>query len=182
MSWKYRPDETDVLYGDGVPTSVVVRPTIYIDRSTGTSWVNLGGGSTWSVGARLTTGTYETVTTTPRVITSADDGLVFFLAKADGIAFTLPANATVGFRCTFIVKTAPTTICTITAATADTIAGWPINTGGADGSGDGNAAGDVLNFAANVALPADRADFVSDGTTWHVRATSKVINAITITG
>lgn len=178
----YNPGETDIYFGDGAPSASVDRPSLYIDRVTGNTWLNRGAGATWTVTARLAGSAYETVTSATRTLTSADDGLIFFLDRAAGIAFTLPANAGVGFRCTFIVKTAPTTICTVTAATADTISGWPINVGGADSSADGNAAGDVLNFAANTALPSDRADFVSDGTSWHVRATAKVINAITITG
>ncbi len=182
MSWKYRPDETDILFGDGAPTAAAPRPTLYLDRLTGNVYANLGGGSTWTPSSRIASSSIETVTGDTRVITTADDGMTFFLARAGGIAFTLPANASSGFRCSFIVKTAPTTVCTVTAATADTISGWPINAGGADSVADGNAAGDVLNFAANVALPSDRADFISDGTTWHVRATAKAINAITITG
>lgn len=170
------------IFGDGVPTQSYDRPTQYIDRTTGNSWVNKGGGSIWTIAGRITGGGVEVVTAATRVLTAADDGMIFFLDRAAGIAFTLPANSSLGFRCSFITKTAPTTICTVTAATTDTIIGWPINTGGADGSGDGNAAGDVLNFAANVSLPGDRADFVCDGVSWHVRATSKVINSITITG
>lgn len=188
MSWKNRNDETDVYFSQGVPTTAFTyRPHLVIDQATGVTWVNLGGtipgvATTFYRGSGIASGSYEAVTGATRVITAADDGVTFFLARAAGIDFTFSGTIPTGFRVTFIVKTAPTTICTITSPIADTISGWPINVGGADSSADGNAAGDVLNFAANTALPSDRADMVYDGTTWHVRATAKVINAITITG
>lgn len=184
----YRNDETDVFLNQGVPTtSFSQKPHIVIDTATGVQWINLGGvgpgaAATFYRSAGVAAGNFESVTGSTRVITAADDGMIFGLARAAGIAFTFTGTLPTGFRVGFVVQTAPTTICTITAPTADTISGWPINVGGADSSADGNAAGDVLNFAANTALPSDRADMLYDGTTWHVRATAKVINAITITG
>jgi hypothetical protein len=94
----------------------------------------------------------------------------------------LPALTTAGFRATFIVKTSPTTAYTLTGATADKIVGWPSNIGGADSVADGNAAGDVLNFVANVALAGDMAELWMDGAFYYFRAHAKAINAITITG
>lgn len=126
-------------------------------------------------------GGVETLTTT-RAIVAADNGKTFFLNSATGFAITLPA-AVAGMRFLFISKLANTSgDHTITAATADTIVGWPVNIGGADSVADGNAAGDVLNFKANAALAGDMAEFFTDGNFWMVRANAKAINAITITG
>lgn len=122
------------------------------------------------------------VLTATRAVTAADNGKTFYINHATGFAITLPAAA-LGLRYLFISKLANTSgDHTITAATADTIIGWPVNIGGADSVADGNAAGDVLNFKANAALAGDMAEFFSDGTSWMVRATAKAINAITITG
>lgn len=184
----YRPDETDVFYGSGAPTvSKSERPHIYIDFTAGVQYLNLGGiqpgaSATYYPFGSQASGRIETVTADARVIVAADHGMTFFLSRAAGIAFTLPANSLTGFTCTFIVKTAPTTDCTITAATADTIIGYPVASSGGDESANGNAAGDVLNFKANTALPSDSAVFVSDGTSWHVRAIVKATGAVTITG
>lgn len=126
-------------------------------------------------------GNFETLAAAD-TLTAVDNGKTIFLDLAGGFTVTLPANATAGFRVSFIVKTAPTTAYIVLAATADTIIGYPVAAAGTDESANGNAAGDQLNFVANTALPGDRADFVSDGTSWHVRATCKATGAITITG
>ncbi len=106
---------------------------------------------------------------------------VNYLALAAGFAVTLPA-AKEGLQFIFFVKISPTTAYTVTSVVADTIIGWPLNIGGADSVADGNAAGDVLSFVANTALAGDWAEFFCDGTSWHVRAAAKAINAIAITG
>jgi hypothetical protein len=119
--------------------------------------------------------------TAAKTLTEADSGVTQFLDLAGGFTVTLPALK-LGLRFPFVVKTAPTTAYIIASATNDNIIGWPSNIGGADSVADGNAAGDVLNFVANVALAGDMAEFFCDGTSWHVRAHAKAINAITITG
>lgn len=178
----YREDETDVFYGVGAPTANVPRPSLYIDRSTGATWVNLGGGTTWYVTAGGAAAGQVEVLTAARVLTVADNGKTFFLSLAGGFDVTLPALATGAFHATFIVKTNPTTAYTLTGATADKIIGWPSNVGGADSVADGNALGDVVNFVANVALAGDMAELWMDGAFYYVRAHAKAINAITITG
>lgn len=121
------------------------------------------------------------ILTAARVLTAADTEKTFFLNLAGGFDVTLPAQA-VGLHFTFIVKTAPTTAYTITSAVSDTIIGYPGNVGGADSVADGNAAGDVINFVANVALAGDMVELWGDGTSWFARAQAKAINALTITG
>lgn len=125
--------------------------------------------------------TVETVAASDTLLLT-ESGKIFFLALAGGFTLTLPAVTPAGTVLTFIVKTAPTTAYIILSATNDNIIGYPIASLGSDETANGNAAGDQLNFVANVSLPGDRADFVSDGTSWHVRVTVKATGAVTITG
>ena len=53
--------------------------------------------------------TVESVTGATRVITAADNGTIFMMNKADGITFTLPADA-IGMQYTFIAQTAVTSV------------------------------------------------------------------------
>lgn len=120
--------------------------------------------------------------TAATTLTNKESGKTYFLNLAGGFTVTLPAEEA-GLEFRFIVGTAPTTAYIVASDGAnDTIVGWPSNIGGADSVADGNALGDQLNFAANVALPGDMAEFFCDGTYWYVRAHAKAINAITITG
>lgn len=155
MSWKYRPDETDVLFGDGVPTLSVDRPTLYLNRLTGASYVNLGGGTTWNSGGvgGLTSITPLTSATT---LTANDSGKTFLLNLATGFTVTLPANTTVGFNARFIVGIAPTTAYIISAATADTIGGTVLSASGGAEDTEGAFTADSITFVANVAVPGDR--------------------------
>lgn len=124
--------------------------------------------------------TPELVITT-NVITAGENGKTFFLSLAGGFTSTLPALAA-GLAFSFIVKTAPTTAYIILSATNDNIIGYPVASVGSDETANGNAAGDQINFTANVALPGDRVDVVCDGTSWFATCTCKATGAITITG
>lgn len=158
MSWFYRPDQYDTLTFNGLPSGTPNGATLGIDRTTGVQYWNPGGTSTWSQ-----RGAAEAITAA-RTLTAADNGKTFLLALATGFTVTLPANATVGFSCKFLVAIAPTTAYIIAAATADTMAGSTYDTSG--GASDTEAAftGDQLNFVANVAVIGDRADIYIDGT------------------
>lgn len=151
-------------------------------KSGDTLTVESGGSLVLASGAIVSSvATVETAAAAD-TITLAESGKIFFLALAGGFTLTLPAVTPAGTVLTFIVKTAPTTAYIILSTTNDNIIGYPIASLGSDETANGNAAGDQLNFVANVALPGDRADFVSDGTSWHVRATVKATGAVTITG
>lgn len=123
----------------------------------------------------------ETVTAATRTLLPSEAGLVLYCARAAGIAFTLPPNASV-WDFEFQIATAPTTDITITSATADTICGYPVASTGGDESLNGNAAGDVINFKANTALPGDSIKVRCDGTTVYATCICKATGAITITG
>lgn len=114
-------------------------------------------------------------------LTAKESGATFILNLAGGFTVTLPANAG-KWTFDFIVGTAPTTAYILLAATADTIAGYPVASLGSDETGNGNAAGDQINFVANTALPGDRVKLTCDGTTIHATAICKATGAITITG
>jgi len=132
---------------------------------------------------RVATQVFPTeVVTAAKTLTAAESGKTIFIDNATGFAITLP-SAAAGLKFTFVLKTGPTSgDHTVTAATADTIVGWPSNIGGADSVADGNALGDVLNFKVTASLAGDMAELISDGTYWYARAHAKAINAITITG
>jgi hypothetical protein len=118
---------------------------------------------------------------TTKTVTAQESGTTFMLNLAGGFTVTLPSVAA-GLKYTFIAGTSPTTAYIILSADADKVVGWPSNIGGADSVADGNAAGDQLAFVANTALAGDWAEFISDGSFWYVRAHSKAINALAITG
>lgn len=179
MSWKYRPDETDVIFGEGAPTATVDRPTLYLDRTAGSLYSNNGGGSTWSARAGLAN---TRTLTAGATLTSADSGKTIFLNAAGGGTVTLPANSTTGFHCRFVCTLAPTTTWAITAATADTIAGSVFEATGAASDTEAAATGDAINFIANTAVVGDQIDVVFDGTSVFARGFCSAAGGITITG
>lgn len=130
---------------------------------------------------QVTIGQQAEVVITTNVITADESGKTFYLDLAGGFTSTLPA-VQLGLRFIFIVKTAPTTAYIILSATNDNIIGYPVASLGSDETGNGNAAGDQINFVANTALPGDRVVVDCDGTSWHAVATCKATGAITITG
>lgn len=184
MATGFLPEFSSIQQGLGVPTHQAQNGTVFLDRATGLQYFNTTGGTTWvRVGVGSGNALAQTLITTT-TLTAADSGKPFFLNLAGGFTVNLPSVA-FGLKFTFIVKTAPTTAYILLAeavADHDTIIGWPINVGGADSAADGNAAGDQINFVANVSLPGDRVDLECDGAFWYARATAKLINAITITG
>lgn len=182
MSWKYRPDETDVLYGDGAPTASVDRPSIYLNRTTGAQYANLGGGSTWNLGGVGGLSSITSLITTTTLV-AADSGKTFLLNLVGGFTVTLPTNTTVGFRARFIVGIAPTTAYIIAAATADTIGGTILSASGGAEDTEGAFTGDQVNFVANVALAGDLCEIeILTATQIWARGTCSATGGITITG
>lgn len=122
------------------------------------------------------------VLSTARTVRAEESGKTFYLNLAGGFVVTLPAPA-LGLRFTFIVSTAPTTSYTVvTAASANVMLGHIVTSQDAGGSGDSETSGgDTFSFVANQAVVGDRADFESDGTSWFVRGTCKVVAGETIT-
>lgn len=180
--WHYRPDETDVIFGDGVPTASVDRPTIYLNRATGASYTNLGGGSTWSGGGVGQLGSPTSLITATTLV-AADSGKTFILNLATGFTVTLPANTTVGFRARFIVGTAPTTAYIIAAATADTIGGSVLSSSGAAEDTEGAFTADNVSFVANTALAGDICEVeILTATQIWARATCSAAGAMTFNG
>ena len=125
---------------------------------------------------------YETLAAA-EVLTAADNGKTFWLNAAGGFDVTLPALATTGFSCKFIVKTAPTTAYTLTGATADKVLGLVLSSSGAaeDTAGAGDP-GDVVNFVASTALPGDSVTVTMDGAFYYVEGKCAAAGGITITG
>lgn len=178
MSWKYRPDESDIFWGAGAPTVSAQKPSLYIDSVSGAIYVNTGGGTTWTGTGGL--GRTKTLITTA-TLTSADSGKDIYLALAGGFTVTLPTPvAGMWFR--FTAQIAPTTAYIIAAATADTMAGTVVTaaTGAADTEAD--VTGDQWNFVASTAVIGDNITIWSDGTSWFGFGVASVAGGITITG
>ncbi len=123
------------------------------------------------------------VVTATNVITAAENGKTFFLNSGTEFVSTLPAPA-VGLRYTFVVTAAPASASytVVTASSANVMLGHVVTSQDAGGSSDSETSGgDTLTFADGKAVVGDCAVFESDGTSWFVRASCKVFDAITIT-
>lgn len=123
------------------------------------------------------------VVTATNVITAAENGKTFFLNHATEFVSTLPAPA-LGLRFTFVVAGAPSgaSYTVVTNASANVMLGHVLTSQDAGGSADSETSGgDTLTFVDSKAVVGDCAVFECDGTSWFVRASSKVFDAITIT-
>lgn len=177
----YRVDETDVFYSEGAPTFSVTRPTLCIDATTGITYVNRGGGSTWTGGGGG--GGAATLTAT-NTLTAADSGKILLLNSATEFATTLPALQA-GLRFVFIVIGAPASASytVVTAGSANVMIGG-VYTNDFSGTTDSDfeaTGGDTLTFVDAKAVKGDKAILECDGTNWHVTAFCSVFDAITIT-
>lgn len=124
----------------------------------------------------------ETVTAT-NVITAAESGKTFFLSSGTEFVSTLPAPAA-GLSFRFIVAAAPSgaSYTVVTNSSANVMLGHVLTSQDAGGSADSETSGgDTLTFVDAKAVVGDWAEFISDGTSWFVQASSKVFDAITIT-
>lgn len=122
------------------------------------------------------------VLVTTRTVRAEESGKVFYLSLAGGFVVTLPAPG-LGLKYTFVVKTAPTTAYTVvTNASANVMLGNILTSQDAGGSGDTEqTGGDTYSFVANQAVVGDKAVFESDGTSWFVTGTAKVVAGATVT-
>lgn len=131
------------------------------------------------VTGQITTATTAVITTT-KVIAASESGTTFFIDNATGFVTTLPVPAA-GLHYTFVVITAPTsgnhTI--VTNASANIIKGLQNSVAG--DAGDFGTADDTISFVANNALPSDRVNVLSDGTSWFAWGISKVAAGLTFT-
>lgn len=122
------------------------------------------------------------VTDSTCTVTAEQNGDIFTLSRAGGIAVTLPLPYA-GLRYKFIAAVAPTTAYTLTTAgdTPDIFHGVVTSAEDAAGSVDGTAgtATDVVTFAANKALIGDYVEVVANGTFWFVSGACNVQDAIT---
>lgn len=182
MSWKYRQDETDVLFGSGEPsTTGLQRPTLYMDSASGQVYGTIDGGTTWipTIGR---TGVEDLTAT--NTLTAADSGKVLTLNSATEFATTLPAVAN-GLTFTFIVKAAPSgadyTI--VTASSANVIIGQVVSSDlNAVSDGDFETSGaDTISFVSAKAVKGDKVELYCDGTNWYVTGYCSVFDAITFT-
>jgi hypothetical protein len=120
------------------------------------------------------------IITAAETLTALKSGQTFFLNTAGGFTVTLPAPA-LGLRYRFIVKTAPTTSYVIASHAADLIIGQAHSSTGGNADSETTAGASEMNFAANVALAGDWAEFISDGTYWYAQAFSDADAGVTFT-
>jgi hypothetical protein len=120
------------------------------------------------------------VTSATMTLTRHHAGASIFLDRAGGIAFTLP-EPDAGLVYEFIVKTAPTTNCTISTSGGSNIIVLSVNELETDTTEDGPSDddADVVTLVANVALPGDYLRFTCDGTKWYAKGQVRADGAVT---
>lgn len=175
----YNPNEMDWIFGDGVPTASADTPTRYVDRLTGSSYQNLGGGTTWTAPSGLKK--VKTLTTSA-TLTEADSGSIIYLNAAGGGTITLPANTLAGFWCEFVVKIIPTSDWDVAAATADTMSGSVLSSSGGAEDTEAAATADKFTFIANTSKVGDRARVDIDGTSVHATAICSTTGGVLFQG
>ena len=118
--------------------------------------------------------------TAAKTLVEADSGKCFAI-DADSAAFdiTLPANATTGWWCTFLMKDAHgSNDIDVVAATADTIQGVHV-----DASPTAIELADKLTFVGGTSVVGDMIDIIStDGTSWYAVTHSGANGGITSSG
>ena len=132
------------------------------------------------------TGTVATeVVSATNVITAAESGKTFFLNSATEFASTLPAPAA-GLKYIFIVTAAPSgaSYTVATEGGCQVLAGHVLTSGFADSGSDveTTATGTTITFVDGVSVVGDRAEVISDGTSWFASCITAVEAGITITG
>jgi hypothetical protein len=134
----------------------------------------------WGAGARFV-GMKKKVTniTVAKTLVEAESGTVFTIdADSGAYDITLPANATTGWYCTFILTDAHgSQDIDIVAATADTMQGIHV-----DASPTAITLADKITFVGGTAVVGDRVEVVSDGTTWQCVTYSGANGGITSSG
>jgi hypothetical protein len=192
MSWKFRPDETDLFFGSGAPTSTQVKPAKYIDQATGAEYVNLGGNSaTWyqvSGGALAGVGNASRLLTAAKTITVADHGCDFYLNALAGFAITLPTAAAalrgLRFRCFVEVATTSVGYTIVTGNSAEQLmAGQVYCSAGTDEDSETAFTGTTLTFDDTAGVIGDWCEIISCGATgWLAYGFCNATGGITITG
>lgn len=141
-------------------------------------------GEAEKLGSRLGPVANEVVTAT-NVITASESGKTFFLNSATEFASTLPAPAA-GLRYLFIVTAAPSgaSYTVVTEGGCQVMAGHVLTSGFADSGSDVEltATGTTVTFVDGVSVVGDRAELISDGTSWFASCITAVEAGITITG
>lgn len=163
------------------------------DKVSITNWLRMAKNSVMKfvdstgVTHQLTTDELSTMTASGRgttlvaatTITTAQNGATFFLKDADGFTVTLPAP-TEGFKCRFIVGTAPTTAYIIVTNGSDNIIHGSVCS--PEAAAVVVAAGaDAINFVANLSVAGDYVEMESDGVLWYINGMAFVQDGMTTT-
>ena len=114
-----------------------------------------------------------------------DSEKIFMLNLAGGFTATLPAiaDAGAGWRCKFVVKTAPTTAYIISEKAADdtdvVIVRGMVSIAATAGVESGGCT--AINLVANQAVAGDWIDIVCDGTNFYANGLTSVAAGATVT-
>lgn len=129
------------------------------------------------------TGGRMKILTATYTVTQEENGTIYFLNSATEFVTTLPAPF-LGAEYTFVVKAAPAgaSYTVVTGSSANIIKGvQTVAEVNAAGAADSGTADDTITFVDGQAVPGDRVEVISDGTSWFAHATSKVVAGITFT-
>ena len=115
-----------------------------------------------------------------KTLVEADSGKIFAIdADASAYDITLPANATTGWYCTFLMKDAHgSQDIDVVAATADTMQGVHV-----DASPTAITAADKITFVGGTCVVGDMVEVrCTDGTSWYAVTHSGANGGITSSG
>lgn len=132
---------------------------------------------------RLVASGAASIATVAATQTAAANGGTTFLDASTEFATTLPAPV-LGFRHTFIVKTAPSGAdYTITSGSSVNIIKGAVFSSDLDASGDADfevTGVDVISFVSAKAVAGDRVEIFCDGTNYFAHCFCTVFDAITL--
>jgi hypothetical protein len=121
--------------------------------------------------------------TAATTLTEVDSGKTIFLNSTTEFEVTLP-KVKAGLNFTFIVKAAPSGASYTIVADSQNLMFGQIYTSDVNSEYDADSniyAASTLTFADSISVVGDRAELISDGTYWYVKAFTRTYNAITLT-
>lgn len=150
-------------------------------------WTKLKDGSIKKLSRRgvltlVNTNTVQAITDATYTLTEEDNGKTFGLARAAGIAVTIPTFANgANIEVDFVVLIAPAggAYTIVTSGSENSMNGPIVNMAG--GAGTSAANSDTITFVASQAVVGDRVKIKNMGITWAIEGLCKVAAGLTAT-